>query len=1217
MLFGVPVGQHVLHVEADISDIGVISQRPYDFIREGADPKAFESVTKFKKERNLDTLTQVKYKSPIGIDVRPFWGDDEQCEVGITREDVDLQYNVKPNAIFMGSIFSNNEKDAVSRRCTPRKDVGRMCETVSTEGTVEMIRKTPSGGIERFDVEGGRVITENGSWAYQVPMNLDYVVTDEFGNIVPSDDPNKGIPTRARVRFRIGMDVTGGEGRLRTRAKYLVPHNPNNFADQDYSFDESTDDNHFRDLYWNKIYTVRNYIARFQPVRGDDIRRMIGIKDVDDCGDKTPFPYNRADTDANPLFSILCILLTIITTLVSVINGTLVVVINLVITAIKAVFSVIANALCPIISGIRSALNGLTFGAVSNLSTSECKAWFDNSIQFVPCITVKCDGGNGEETYAPGCGGSSKGWEAARDRGNQPNHYANLLGNSNCGHDGHDTFGAGFIDCIAIRIAEALNIFEFDFYNDWVNGTLFAFLLKYKKRKSGKEKWCEYDCDDFAGSFDGNNNGRADNRCKRNYLVDTCVKDVTLLNDSIGETLLDINGSNPDFSGEITQQIKDGLIKRVEEDFGGGLKVVHLYYAAMTHNGDYRLYPTDISHLGSVFDCDWQGIPRMYDLLVNTTYNRPSLTSDYGEDENGAQIKTECGIVGKNKVGDGLFFDISCAGLSTVDNGCNNIKRVSEYGVLLEDTDDGVDCIITDGDIDDGAGAFFRNTFYALNINGISKTSYTAPSTDAYKFTSPEYAAFRNVKNSMLQPIGNSFYFYFGITPGGTALDLMNSKYFVDCTPVKESDFVVISNSTAVTSVGGSDGTITLDVVGGQGPFTYTVTGPTTIPDGTITATSGQFIETFNSLSAGTYNFTIQDALGFTEEVTIIVDGPIALACSIDTINATTVGGNGTLVLSAIGGTPTGGNYGYVIEKASVVISTGTFTGSLNLSVPTDDINPYTVTITDGTDTCVDTGLISGPKPMNVTVTKIDETCENNNDGELSINISDGTAPYTIQVTYPNGSTNSLLNQTALEPGVYTIDVTDSAGDTFSSTETIVAAVNPSISDNGSYVCYINTDGSDPSSTTFKLRINNFLSSRAPYTVKYVENATQVGTDTMNSTTATFSKTFGAGIYQITVYDVNGCESNSVVINTTPGAASTSSSTAITPSTKLDINASTVTVDTIVINGVGGSGGYTYSINGGPFTANTIYSGLASATSYTFRVKDSNGCEATKVITTL
>jgi hypothetical protein len=57
-------------------------------------------------------------------------------------------------------------------------------------------------------------------------MNLDYMITSEDGTIY-SQDPNIGIATRSSVRFNIGMDDdSGGDGRLRTRARYLVPNNP-------------------------------------------------------------------------------------------------------------------------------------------------------------------------------------------------------------------------------------------------------------------------------------------------------------------------------------------------------------------------------------------------------------------------------------------------------------------------------------------------------------------------------------------------------------------------------------------------------------------------------------------------------------------------------------------------------------------------------------------------------------------------------------------------------------------------------------------------------------------------------------------------------------------------------------------------------------------------------------------------------------------------------
>jgi hypothetical protein len=40
--------------------------------------------------------------------------------------------------------------------------------------------------------------------AYQIPMNLDYMITSEDGTLIYSQDPNIGIATRSSVRFNIG-----------------------------------------------------------------------------------------------------------------------------------------------------------------------------------------------------------------------------------------------------------------------------------------------------------------------------------------------------------------------------------------------------------------------------------------------------------------------------------------------------------------------------------------------------------------------------------------------------------------------------------------------------------------------------------------------------------------------------------------------------------------------------------------------------------------------------------------------------------------------------------------------------------------------------------------------------------------------------------------------------------------------------------------------------
>ena len=328
MIFGLPIGAHNLHVEADLSDIGFLSQKPYNLISEGSNEKLFKSPNQFKNINDTVAPTQLKKVSPVSVNVIPFWGDEEQFEIGITRLDVDLLVNIKPTAIFMGSVITDNEKNSLNKNCRPRKDLGQMSELTTGPGTIEMIRKTPLGAIERYDIEGGRVIDENGVWCYQIPMNLEYKVTSESGKLVSSNDPKIGIATSAEVRFRVGMDVSGTEGKERRRAKFLIPNNPESHSEADYTFDSTTKPESFKKLYWNKLYSVKNHITRVQPNREINNRNFIGIKRTDDQRDNSPFPYNKVDSDGNALFFIILAILTTIVTIIWIINRVILFILN-------------------------------------------------------------------------------------------------------------------------------------------------------------------------------------------------------------------------------------------------------------------------------------------------------------------------------------------------------------------------------------------------------------------------------------------------------------------------------------------------------------------------------------------------------------------------------------------------------------------------------------------------------------------------------------------------------------------------------------------------------------------------------------------------------------------------------------------------------------------------------------------------------------------------
>jgi hypothetical protein len=349
ILFGVPVGNHILHYDVDVSDIGFLSLRPYDLVERGFSKELFLSPFKFKSDQNIDNLPQILSQN-LNVLVEPFWCDDlsKGRIVGITRQDINItSVDLTPSATFFGSVFSDDEKDSINKNCSPRRKTGKLGEVITTSGTLEAIRRTIDGNIETYEIPDD-AIDDNGNWALQLPMNIRKVVTDEFGNLIPSPDGTSGIATEADFRFRVSMDKTDNDKRLRQRAKFLVPNMTGNYSFGEFSAAElrttgatfnlnvqlstltnGSDDltnqyNYLEDFFtfrWKKIYTIKQFIGRYQKSKSDERRNFVGIKDILNAEGVNKFPNNRIDTNMSPLYSILCLLLGMFAYLLAIING--------------------------------------------------------------------------------------------------------------------------------------------------------------------------------------------------------------------------------------------------------------------------------------------------------------------------------------------------------------------------------------------------------------------------------------------------------------------------------------------------------------------------------------------------------------------------------------------------------------------------------------------------------------------------------------------------------------------------------------------------------------------------------------------------------------------------------------------------------------------------------------------------------------------------------
>lgn len=913
MIFGVPIGDQQLHVDIDLSDIGVLSQRPRDMIYKGYNANMFESPNKFKQSKNLDSLAQI-YSQNKGIYVYPYWGDTSNTEdtVAITRCDIQIEYKFEPTCIFMGCIITDQGENAIGKNCAAVEKNGRMENLTSGEGTIEMIRKTIDGKVEEYQINGNRLIDSDGVWCYQIPMNLDYVKTDEYGNIVATDDPNKGIPTRARVRFRITLDETPNDATARKRCSYLVPNNPsmdsrdypifNQTKEFDYDFGTLTRDEDYRDLFMNKVYTVKNYIPRIQKGSKENNKKHTGIKAVNFYGTNNPFPYNSLLIKLSFTYRIICILVKFILYFVSMLNF---------------IFSTITSILYPLYAVIKG-LDKFSIVGVHPLRPITGPLLTILDALMIECIGFGsdfCDDGVNKIKYFLGCWGfgctKTKEEHDKEQKGKPSSERERAI----C-TDLLDASDTTLFTCIEQQLANDNDCVDFNFYNDWINGALYA-PLWYRKitpkksflfglfKKKAKDQWCSADrssggaqifmpcaikrnADGTYTNNDGDNKSMVTNIGSKNQ-CDNCL------------------------SSTASSNIVNGVIKTKETLTGA----TAYYYQA----GEYQpqlnnnkgeiltLFATDIVLLGSLDDCDSNGMPQFFKYLTSTTYNMPNniLVIDgdieYDIDDEGNfyeksyTAKTEatgCDWGNTNTQDEyrkdydgGLFYGIGCSTIESKSKSCINLSRICEFGVTLDETkyienlnsqndNDESDyfdnLLIPDGYVsyDEIMNEDARSMFATLNGNHLRtkinnksglyeydlryycidnfdgamkdlmsselqgiptsknityKNNYVLEkqSKDYYHFRMGDRPFFYDRENRFPK-YDNSFYFYFGIHPGNTAIEKFNSQFFSSCENSSDSESAVTLETKGNSWCDDSDdGYIKINFNGISTPYTLTI----------------------------------------------------------------------------------------------------------------------------------------------------------------------------------------------------------------------------------------------------------------------------------------------------------------------------------------------------------------------------------------------------------
>jgi len=328
----------------------------------------------------------------------------------------------------------------------------------------------------------------------------------------------------------------------------------------------------------------------------------------------------------------------------------------------------------------------------------------------------------------------------------------------------------------------------------------------------------------------------------------------------------------------------------------------------------------------------------------------------------------------------------------------------------------------------------------------------------------------------------------------------INDAVFINEPPC--NDFLLAVNTTNVLCNGGNTGAASLFITNGTPPFSI------------LWSTGAVNVTSISNLIAGNYSVDVTDDNGCFTSKNFTITQPDPISIGLAPTNITCFGSNnGTIDLTVSGGTYP--QYSYSWSSSGKVIANHqdlTLLGPGTYSVTVTDENGCTATASVG---------ITQPAKLEGTYTYTDNLCFGQTIGSIDATITGGTLNYTYAWSGPSGYANTTQDISGLAAGLYELNVTDGNNCDFGPMQVYI---NQPILLQASAVMTQEVACAGGSNGAADLTVTGGV---MPYTYAW----TGPGTFSFNGENLT---NVGAGTYNVTVTDFNGCTTTaSVTISTT------------------------------------------------------------------------------------